>query len=437
MTPALQDMTEDQLLEHAEDCHRREREAAVEKLRIAYQWAVLHNPERLGADTDKPGRLKARRLGGAGTPMVTETAAARLGARLGLSLYAAQGLIADALDIYLRHPQLAERVEALEVRASYARHVVAQTRDLTAEEAAFVDHEVTESADGRIPWSRFELLVRAKVAAAAPELTRRREEEAARATFAKKCRGEGHGMATFMVRADVATIDLLDAAVGAAAGRLAASMPEATDDERRVHAVRLLSNPGAEGAAADLHDLSPAVQLYVHVFPGGDGIARLEGHGPVTEAWISRVLGPRCRFRITPVLDIAGQAPVDAYEIPARHRTAVRILAPADIFPFAANTTRATEIDHTIAWSDGGPSAIGNYGPMTRRHHRIKTHDTWDVKQPYPGIYLWRDPHGGYFLVDHTGTRRLGNSDPDPPPDGHLSPSEIAFTRLALEYHAA
>ena len=46
---------------------------------------------------------------------------------------------------------------------------------------------------------------------------------------------------------------------------------------------------------------------------------------------------------------------------------------------------------------------------MTTGHHRIKTHGDWQVQQPFPGIYLWRDPHGAFYLVDHTGTRRLRN----------------------------
>ena len=50
---------------------------------------------------------------------------------------------------------------------------------------------------------------------------------------------------------------------------------------------------------------------------------------------------------------------------------------------------------------------MGNYGPMTIAHHRIKTHGRWQVRQPFPGIYLWRDPHGAHYLVDHTGTRRI------------------------------
>ena len=135
----------------------------------------------------------------------------------------------------------------------------------------------------------------------------------------------------------------------------------------------------------------------------------------VTDSWIRRHLGPHARFRITPVLDLAGQAPVDAYEIPHRHRQAVHLMTPADTFPFSTNLTHNMEVDHTEpfdhhAATDGsGQSRVGNYGPMTRFHHRIKTHGGWQVKQPYPGIYIWRDPHGAFYLVDHTGTRRTNS----------------------------
>jgi hypothetical protein len=51
---------------------------------------------------------------------------------------------------------------------------------------------------------------------------------------------------------------------------------------------------------------------------------------------------------------------------------------------------------------------VGNYGKLTVLHHRIKTFAGWTVKQPFPGVYVWRDPFGALYLVDHTGTRRLG-----------------------------
>jgi len=171
--------------------------------------------------------------------------------------------------------------------------------------------------------------------------------------------------------------------------------------------------------AADLLDdtkLLPAVWLYVHLATGtaaSGNAARVEGSDPVTAQWVRKHLGERCRFKITPVLDPLAQVPVDAYEIPHRHRHAVHMLTPADTFPFASNTTRDMQVDRNIAWTAEQAAAgeklsrIGNYGPMVGLHHRIKTHGGWAVRQPFPGIYLWRDPHGAMYLVDHTGTRRL------------------------------
>ena len=61
---------------------------------------------------------------------------------------------------------------------------------------------------------------------------------------------------------------------------------------------------------------------------------------------------------------------------------------------------------------------------MIGLHHRIKTHGRWHVHQPHPGTYLWRDPHGATYLVDHTGTRRL--------PQSQNSPLETRLRDLVL-----
>ena len=123
------------------------------------------------------------------------------------------------------------------------------------------------------------------------------------------------------------------------------------------------------------------------------------------------------RARQVPALDLMRSMmrglPVDGYEIPRRHRVATHLRTPADVFPYAGNTGRNKQLDHTIAYTPmehGGPpgqSRPGNYGPMVGRHHRIKTHGDWQLAQPFPGIYLWRDPHGHHYLVDHTGTRKI------------------------------
>ena len=68
------------------------------------------------------------------------------------------------------------------------------------------------------------------------------------------------------------------------------------------------------------------------------------------------------------------------------------------------------QTDHTDPWAPGGAggsSEVGNYGPMTTTHHRAKTFGHLRVKQPFPGVFLWRDRFGAIYLVDPTGTRRI------------------------------
>jgi hypothetical protein len=406
----LEGMREDEVLAFAAERAATIREAETDLLEIGYHWAVTHPGDRLcEAEASKPGREKARRYGGEGTPEVTEFAAAELGARIGLTTFAAGQLMADAVDLVHRGTDLWARVQAGEVKVSYARYVVRQTRHLPKDEAQYVATAVAEPADGRIPWSRFEAVVEAEVVKANPEVAREREEQARKASFAKKLRNQSHGSASYLIHTDVATVDQIDQSVIAYADALAEDFPDLSVDERRVLAVRMLLTPGSDQDPGRLAEHTPTVNLYVHLSPG-EPIARLEGHGPVTTDWLTEVLGPQCRFKVYPVIDLAGMAPVDAYEIPDRHRQAVHLMTPADTFPYGSSLSRKQQVDHTEPYGPHGPpgqSGVGNYAPMTTPHHRIKTHGRWDVKQPFPGIYVWRDPHGAFYLVDHTGTRRI------------------------------
>ena len=442
LTAALEELTEAELLDHADEVSRMQRECEAQVLRIAVQVAIVNNPDVLDPEVSKlPGRERVRRFGGVGTPDVAEFAAAALGARLGISSGSAHSLMADALDLAIRLPQLWRRVEALEVKASYARFVARRTRDLSVEQASYVDERAAESADGRIPWSRFEDLVTGLIVASDPEAAARREEENARRQVANPTRSTDDGMRGFFIRAPFPVIALFDARVQWFAEVLGELGDADDQDVRRVKAVALLADPlkaialmeeyarwrdgDANKPDLDLADVMPAVTLHVHTYAGTEpsGTARAEGHGPVTEEWVRTHLGPHARFTIRPVLDIEGQAPVDAYEIPDRHRRAVRLMTPADIFPWGVSTSRAQQVDHTEAYRPHGPpgqSRVGNYGPMTTFHHRIKTHGGWEVRQPFPGIYVWRDPHGATYVVDHSGTRRLASANGSSPAEASV-----------------
>ena len=118
-----------------------------------------------------------------------------------------------------------------------------------------------------------------------------------------------------------------------------------------------------------LVELLPRVVVNVHVYAGADAdaIARVEGCGPVTETWVRDHLSPHANLTIRPVLDIEGLAPVDAYEIPERHRRAVHLMTPADTFPYSSSLT-PDQLDHTEPYQHGpdaigaGQSRVGNYG---------------------------------------------------------------------------
>ena len=128
----------------------------------------------------------------------------------------------------------------------------------------------------------------------------------------------------------------------------------------------------------------------------------------------------RDQIVVRPVLDPLGQVPVDAYESPPDIREAVEVAAPFEIFPWGTAPSSACDLDHTDPYvrpPDGAPppgqTRPGNLGPLSRRHHNLKTHHGWRCFQPLPGLFLWLTPSGYWFRVDHLGTTPLGKDEPE------------------------
>lgn len=185
---------------------------------------------------------------------------------------------------------------------------------------------------------------------------------------------------------------------------------------------------GAEGGSRSLRigpppfdpaKARPRAVVYVHVseeaLRAGRGVIRVEDIGPVLLTRLGQVLGDRCQIQLKPVIDLNDRpAPVDCYEIPARIAEQVRLRQPFDVFPYATGGSRRTDLDHTLRYlsmNKGGPpgqTGVGTLGPHVRYHHRVKTHGGWNVRQPEPGTWVWRTPHGRIFLVNSSGTHPLG-----------------------------
>ena len=178
-----------------------------------------------------------------------------------------------------------------------------------------------------------------------------------------------------------------------------------------------------DNLGVDYRRLRPTATLYVHLtdqaLATGKGVARLADVGPVTVEQIRRFLGSAAAgydIRVQPVLDPAEVAPVDSYEIPLRLREAVMARNPADVYPYGSCTSRRMDLDHTVAYTPTdtarppGQTSLDNLGPLDRTHHRDKTHGQGNLRQPDPGIYLYRSPQGWVYLTTNQRTLNLGNT---------------------------
>lgn len=68
-------------------------------------------------------------------------------------------------------------------------------------------------------------------------------------------------------------------------------------------------------------------------------------------------------------------------------------------FPGCSQPAHVSDIDHAIAWEDGGETSASNLGLLCRRHHRMKTHDGWKLKSNSDGSCEWTSPAGKEFKV--------------------------------------
>jgi len=60
------------------------------------------------------------------------------------------------------------------------------------------------------------------------------------------------------------------------------------------------------------------------------------------------------------------------------------------------------EIDHQIAWEDGGHTSLDNLSPLCKGHHIVKHHGGWVVRQVDGGggAIEWISPTGRRYVVE-------------------------------------
>ena len=109
------------------------------------------------------------------------------------------------------------------------------------------------------------------------------------------------------------------------------------------------------------------------------------------------------------VIDLNGVHAVDGYEHPTAVRRRTVLRTGGDVFPHSTGSSGGLDHDHVRPYDPlGPPGQTGdlNDAPLTRFHHRVKTHaGGWQVTQLGLGAYRWVSPHGLVRIVTPRGTR--------------------------------
>ena len=238
-----------------EQNHAELKAAECRMLQLACAWADAHYLDS-GSEEYQPLIQRACAWGGEGTPEVSEYCAAELGALQGTGIMAARALIADALDLRYRLPRLWDRVLTGGVRAWQARKIAEQTRVLSWEACADVDHALSDLV-GMMPWPRFAKILSATILEADPALAAERAERA-RVTQDVFSFDSEDGLKTIVAKAAAGDAIWFLATVNRIAEILAARGDTDPIGARRARAIGILARPAEALRLLIEHQHDPA-----------------------------------------------------------------------------------------------------------------------------------------------------------------------------------
>lgn len=422
----------------AEDGVRRERQVQVDNLLTALAWAdaCSVDPATEPAPPARGGEALVP-LGGEGTPEVRELAMVELAVARCEHVLATRSLLADGLDLRHRLPRFWSQVQALACPLWVARRIARMSRALRQEQIGSIDAVVAKNAHqppGKL------LPIAEKAVLEADTRTARERLEANRrkqmVSISSPRPGDAldeneAGLRSVYARVDATDAVWLDATIERLADALAAR-PEHADTAReslRAEAFGMLGRPdrvhellNPVDAASPRTPTRRAI-VYVHLHQAAargpvplSPVGEVEGLGPMLLDQLTRLL-TGAQVTLTPVIDLHQTGAVDGYAHPEKMRERIILRTRGEVFPHSPSRTRRIDLDHAVPYRPGGPpgqTGDHNTAPLTRRHHRAKTHLGYTVQQTGIASWVWRTPHGLVRRVDPTGTHVLPPDDPSP-----------------------
>jgi hypothetical protein len=162
--------------------------------------------------------------------------------------------------------------------------------------------------------------------------------------------------------------------------------------------------PQARGIRATVAITAPVLTLLDETGASKDGPAVVEGVGPIPIETARALAGASdgwTRILIHPETGVPLSVGRKRYRPPPALRRIAKWRANRCMGPGCGMPASRCELDHTIAWEDGGTTSLDNLAPLCKGHHIVKHHGGWVVSQiPGSGGALeWTSPAGRRYVV--------------------------------------
>ncbi|MFI7481344.1 DUF222 domain-containing protein [Kocuria sp. M1R5S2] len=137
-------------------------------------------------------------------------------------------------------------------------------------------------------------------------------------------------------------------------------------------------------------------------WPGALACAELEGYGPIPDSLAARIAAAApswTRVLTHPLTGVVLAHDRTTYAVPADLKRRLRARDGTCRFPGCRRAAARCDLDHTVAWAEGGTTEAGNLAHLCRAHHRLKHRQgplgRWRVEQPeQEGVLVWTSPAG-------------------------------------------
>jgi hypothetical protein len=328
-------------------------------------------------------------------------------AALRLSAASAQRQIDTARTLHKHLPAVRKALEYGEIAPAHARVIVEESAVLLKtgakpEVIAIIEARALAYAEFHTP-AQLARHVRGQVAKAAVneiEIVVASAVEARRISYYP----EPDGMATIIALLPAADAQIVMLAINALA-RAEAESDAIGIDAKRADALTQIAVRALESASEiSAHRRPVTVNLTIDLptlLGLADSPGELSGYGPIP-ASIARALAADGNWRRLITEPITGHLLEYGRESYQPPQALVDFLLARDRtcrFPGCRQPAQRGDIDHAVAWDDGGKTDAANLGLLCRRHHRLKTHDGWSIESKSDGSCTWQSPTGHRYFV--------------------------------------